>query len=241
MPLGHDDSRVIVRLLDGFDLSSDGESVTLPLASQRLVAFLALRGRPLLRVYVAGSLWLDMGEHRSCANLRSTLWRLRRLEHPVVEATVTHVSLSRTVVVDVHELVRAARRVLDNVGEAADARLDENGLDGDLLPDWYDEWLEPERERLRQLRLHAIETAADRALADGRPAEALDLALCALCGEPLRESAHALVIRGHMTQGNRHDAIRHHRDYAARMTEHGLVPSLEIARLLEHVDAAATR
>ena len=87
------------------------------------------------------------------------------------------------------------------------------------------------------MRLHAIEAAAARALEYGRPAHALDLALAALCGEPLRESAHALAIRGHLIQGNRHDALRHHRDYSARMTEHGLVPSPAIARLLDGVGA----
>jgi DNA-binding SARP family transcriptional activator len=229
---------VVVRLLDGFELSRHGQSVPLPLASQRLVAFVALHGKPLLRLYVAGSLWLDMDERRSCANLRSALWRLRRLGPPVIEASVTHVGLSRTVVVDVHELVRSARSVLD--GEVgAPPRLDGGDLDGDLLPDWYDEWLEPERERLRQLRLHAIEAEAGRALGEGRPADALDLTLGALRGAPLRESLHALAIRGHLAQGNRHDALCHHRGYVQRMGELGLPPSREIARLLENATALA--
>jgi DNA-binding SARP family transcriptional activator len=224
---------VVVRLLDGFEVSHDGESVPLPLASQRLVAFLALHGKPLLRLYVAGSLWLDTDERRSCANLRSTLCRLRRLRAPVVEASVTHVGLARTVVVDVHELVRSARNVLMGAPGPAGPRFDERSLDGELLPDWYDDWLEPERERLHQLRLHAVETEAARALCDGRPADALDLALGALRSAPLRESLHALAIRGHLAQGNRHDAIRHHRGYIQRMAELGLPPSAEIAGLIQ--------
>jgi len=238
---GEDGGRIVVRLLDGFDLSCDGESVSVPLASQRLVAFLALQNRPLLRVYVAGSLWLDANEERSCASLRSALWRLPRPGHPVVEATVTHVGLGQTVVVDVHELVRTARRVLDGTHGVAQERIDERELDGDLLPDWYEDWLEPERERLRQLRLHAIEAAAERALAQGRPAHAVDLALGALRREPLRESLHAIAIRGHLAQGNRHDAIRQHRGHAERMaTNLGLTPSPDIVRLLEEADVLPT-
>src|SRR5690349_7756311 len=107
------ETRVLVQLLDGFKLSCNGTNVPLPLASQRLVAFLALHGRPLLRLYVAGSLWLDAGEERSCANLRSALCRLRRPGRGVIEASATHVGLARTVVVDVNELVAAARRILD--------------------------------------------------------------------------------------------------------------------------------
>lgn len=206
----------------------------LPPASQRLVAFLALHGRPLLRVYVAGSLWLDAGEERSCANLRSALWRLGRPGRGVVEASATHVGLTRTVVVDVHELVTAARRVLD--GEVAG--VDERLLDGELLPDWYEDWLEPERERLRQLRLHALETRARRSLDEGRCGDGIVLALDALRGEPLRESLHALVIRAHLAQGNRADAIRHYRLYSIRLAdEFGLEPSPEIVGLLEAAGA----
>lgn len=236
------ETRIVVRLLDGFDLSCDGQSVPVPLTSQRLVAFLALHDRPLLRLFVAGSLWLDLNEERSCANLRSTLWRLRQPGHQVVETTATHVRLGRTVIVDVHELVRAARRVVDGTDGVTDARVDERKLEGDLLPDWYDEWVEPERERLRQLRLHAIEAAAERALAEDRPAHAVDLALSALRGEPLRESLHVLVIRGHLARGNRSDAIRHHRNHVMRMaTDLGLNPSPDIARMLEEADAVPAR
>jgi len=235
-PPNDSEARVVVRLLDGFDLSYDGESIWMPLASQRLVAFLALHDRSLLRLFVAGSLWLDVNEERSCANLRSTLWRLRQPGHSLVEATATHVRLGRTVIVDVHELVRAARRVVD--GSDDEARADEQKLEGDLLPDWYDEWVEPERERLRQLRLHAVEAAAERALSEDRPAHAVDLALAALRREPLRERLHVVVIRGHLARGNRNDAIRHHRDHVVRMaSELGLTPSPDIARLLEDADA----
>ena len=47
-------------------------------------------------------------------------------------------------------------------------------LDGDLLPDWYDDWLMIERERLRQLRVHALEQLAERAMREGRYGHAID-------------------------------------------------------------------
>ena len=33
---------------------------------------------------------------------------------------------------------------------------------GDLLPDWYDDWLVLERERLRELRVRALERVCER-------------------------------------------------------------------------------
>jgi len=232
---------VELRLLDGFDLARDGQSVPLPLASQRLVAFLALHHRPLLRLYVAGSLWLDMDERRSCANLRSALWQLRRRVPSAVDASVTHVRLGRAVAVDVHELVGSVRGVLDGSQATESALIDELRLGGDLLPDWYDEWLEAERELLRQLRLHAIEAEAGRALLEDRPADALDLAISALRTAPMRESLHELVIRGHLAQGNRHEAMSHHRSYSRRMAHLGLTPSAQITGLLDEATAGAPR
>lgn len=230
--------RVKLQLLGGFELSCDGEPVSVPLASQRLIAFLALHDRPLLRLYVAGALWLDANEARSYANLRSALWRLRKSGHPIVEATVTQIGLASAVVVDVHELVRVARQVLDRPDDALERTFDDGPLGENLLPDWYEEWVDIERERLRQMRLHAVEVAAENALARHRPGRALSLALSALRRDPLRESLHELVIRTHLAEGNRVEAIRHHRGHVVRMeTEFGLGPSPEIVRLLREASA----
>ena len=85
----------------------------------------------------------------------------------------------------------------------ADATKDESRqLEGDLLPDWYDDWLEIERERLRQLRVHALEHLGEHALRRGRFGAAIDRALAAIAADPLRESAHRLLIRAYIAEGN---------------------------------------
>ena len=58
-------------LLNAFELVCHDVPVALPMSAQRLVAFLALHNRLLLRSFVAGSLWLDTPEERAHANLRS--------------------------------------------------------------------------------------------------------------------------------------------------------------------------
>lgn len=60
------DEHVSLSLLDAFELRCDGEPVSLPPSAQRL---LALHDRPLLRPYVAGTLWLDTPDERASANL----------------------------------------------------------------------------------------------------------------------------------------------------------------------------
>jgi DNA-binding SARP family transcriptional activator len=157
-------SEVRLSLIDGFELRYDGKVVRLPLGTQRLVAYLALRDRSLLRVHVAGT--SDRREQeRSCANLRSALWRLRGPAHAAVEATPSHVGLSREVVVDVHEVMALARGLLEPADGDDDRPVERSQLSGDLLPDWYDDWVLIERERLRQLRVHALERIAERARA----------------------------------------------------------------------------
>ena len=225
--------QVRLTLLDGFELTHGQERVSLPLGAQRLVAFLALHDRPLLRIHVAGALWLDATEERSCANLRSALWRLRQPGCAIVEATSTHVGLSHEVVVDVRELVGAARRLLDGIDEPDLADLEEARRAGELLPDWYDDWLHTERERIRQLRLHAIEQFAERLLDAGRYGQVFDLLLGALRRDPLRESSHRLLLRAHLAEGNSSEAIRHYRAYRDRLkADLGLEPSPRIVELL---------
>jgi DNA-binding SARP family transcriptional activator len=104
---------------------------------------------------------------------------------------------------------------------------------GDLLPGWYDDWVLLERERIRQLQLHVLELATHELLRSGRYAAALDLALTALQMEQTRESAHRLVIRVHLAEGNAGEAWRQYercRDVLAR--ELGVAPSEQLRAML---------
>jgi DNA-binding SARP family transcriptional activator len=206
-----------VELLRGFTLHCHGEQVFLPLSSQRLVAFLALRDHPLLRIHIATTLWPDSTEERSVANLRSALWRLRGGGCLLVEASVGHLRLFPSVQVDYHQVTRRARSLLDPSAALVVDDLDEESFAGDLLPDWYDDWVVIERERHRQLRLHALESAAERLIAAGRYGQAIQAALLAVGEEPLRESAHRTVVRAQLAQGNLGEAILHYRRYRSAL------------------------
>src|SRR5262245_47195757 len=146
-------------LLGGFDLRQGDRQIGLPLSTQRRVAFLALPRRALQRVFVAGTLWLDSSQDGANASLRTALWRLRRLGCHLVDATATHLALSGSVAVDVHEVTAAAARVTGE-GSTDERREDRDVLvvADELLPDWYDDWVVLDRERFRQIRLHALET-----------------------------------------------------------------------------------
>jgi DNA-binding SARP family transcriptional activator len=227
-------THVRLTLIDSFELRFDDKPARLPLSSQRLVAYLALRERPLLRIHVAGTLWLHSSENRSYANLRTALWRLGGSRHAVVEATTSHVGLSRAVVVDARRVAALARGALEHPEQAGE--LEWSQLDGDLLPDWYDDWVLVERERLRQLRLHALERLADHAIGQAEYGRAIDIALTAINADPLRESAHRVLIRAHVAEGNSSLAIRQYREYCRIVREQlELGPSRELRELVSTI------
>ncbi len=102
----------------------------------------------------------------------------------------------------------------------------------------YEDWVLRERERLRQLRLHALEELGLHLLLRERFGEAVDVALRALAAEPLRESANRLLIRIHLAEGNRIEARRHYDRYAELLlTELGELPGDAVTGLLPRASA----
>src|SRR5438045_5931805 len=97
------DRAVRLALLNAFELVCDGDPVTLPLSAQRLLAFVALKRRPVQRLHAAGSLWSNTSDRRAGASLRSALWRLHHSGHCLVEADGQRLRLSSCVRVDLHE------------------------------------------------------------------------------------------------------------------------------------------
>lgn len=225
---------VSLSLVDGFALRCDGREVRLPLSAQRVLAFVSLHGRPLLRAYVAGTLWIDTTDERAGASLRSSLWRLNRQGHRLIEASGTHLRLAPEVDVDVRHALGLAHRLLDGTATTHDLARAEERLGGELLPDWYDEWLVFERERFRQLGLHALEALATRLIEMGELGRALEAALVAVRTEPLRESAHRVLICVHLAEGNRSEAVRQFELCTLLLHERlGIEPSPQLASLLQ--------
>jgi DNA-binding SARP family transcriptional activator len=223
-------------LLGGFELRCAGREVAVSRSGQRLVALLALQGRPLERLWVAGTLWLDAPEERAGASLRSALWRL---PHPggatVIEASATHLRLACDVDVDVHQLAARAER-LEFPSADLDLDLTPSALARDLLPDWYEDWVVLERERFRQLRLHALEALCAHLTRAGRFGAAVQAGLAAVAGEPLRESAHRSLIQVHLAAGNPGEAVRQYRVYRRLLADElALEPSAAIRGMVEQL------
>jgi DNA-binding SARP family transcriptional activator len=229
-----------VMLLDGFSLDVPGEAgraatECLPPGVQRLVALLCLSGR-VSRTATAGQLWPDVSEGHAHGSLRSALWRLHRAAPGVVDVSGDALCLATGVRVDVLELSDWAQRVIASPAGVVDLAVPEAALGGDLLPGWYDDWVLVERERLHQLRLHALEAVAAGLAVHGRHWEALQVAYAAVRAEPLRESAHRTIVRVHLAEGNLTEAVRAYDLFRTMLADElGVLPSEQMTRLVRDV------
>ncbi len=233
-----------LRLMQGFELTREGRPVSLPVTAQRVLAFLAVTGRPLMREYVAGVLWPDSTEAHASGSLRSALWRLHGHANGTIVSAGPTLSLALRVQVDFHQAIDRAHRLLDagatdldvdgpGAGDDLDSVAYPQSFSFELLPDWYDEWLVSERERLRQLQLHALEQMSARLRCRQSYGQAVEAAQLAIAFEPTRESARRALIEAHIAEGNLAAAIREFmrfRDLLER--ELGVEPSPMITALL---------
>lgn len=229
-----------LRLLDGFHLDHDGQAMRVPQSARRLLAFLGVHGRT-GRIEIAGTLWPEVVETKAHASLRTVLWRLHRLAPGAMVSGRETLALTPAVSVDVSSFVAAARRVLAS-GDAPE-RESAAGADGspvppltamgELLPGWYEDWVLFERERLRQLHMHALEALAARLTQARRYSEAIEAALAAVRLEPLRESATRALISAYLAENNVVEAVRRFESFRNELTnELGALPTPDLERLV---------
>ncbi|QIZ35247.1 SARP family transcriptional regulator [Saccharopolyspora sp. ASAGF58] len=226
-------------LLGGWDLHADGEDVAMSSSGQRLLAFLALRGRT-QRDRLAGILWPESDEQSALANLRTTLWRVRQRVQGAVISTSHELQLAPLVTLDVDGLVAAGRYLAHQDSTESPADCAEIGRDlarhAPLLPGWYDDWVLTERERLLQLQVHALEVAAERLVQSRHLAAALEIAQAATEVEPFRETAHCAVVKVLLQQANPAQAVRHYQRYERLLDrELGIEPSPNLRDLVRPV------
>ena len=212
-----------LRLLGCWQLLCNGQATAVGARQQRLIAALALVGQR-SRSYLAGLLWPESPERQASGSLRATLFKVRHQLPGLLDDGIDPVSLSTEVAVDVQALRRSAEAARTGIGIGAG--IAEKLFSAELLPGWYDDWVVFQQERLREVRISALEAIARHHLGTDDPAAAVAAAMHAAAIEPLRESAHALMIRGQIHAGNAAGAHRTLEDFRRRLRdEMGLEPS----------------
>jgi DNA-binding SARP family transcriptional activator len=221
-----------LKMLPAFDLILDGTPMSLPVRAQRLIALLAVGEGAMPRSVAAERLWPDVVNARAFSSLRATLWGLARAPWSPVIVDGEILMLDRAVESDLNCARALATVVLD--GTAAQVEVDcVQRLSCDLLPSWSDEWLTVERERYRQLRLHALDRLCVMNAEQGHFASAIMAGLVSVSSDPTRESAHRALMRAHLLEGNPSEAIRQYHAYVRIVrSELGIGASARMERLL---------
>lgn len=196
------------QLFGDFQLACDGATVNglSPARLQSLLAYLALHHTtPQPRRYLAFLLWPDSIEAQARTNLRHLLHQLRKTwpeaDHFLgADAQTVRWQPNSACVLDVADFEWAIGAGLFREAVAL--------YTGDLLPQCYDDWIFPERERLRQMFIGALEQLARRCEHEGDHRSAIGYAQRLLQLEPLREETHRRLIRLHALNGDRAAALR---------------------------------
>jgi DNA-binding SARP family transcriptional activator len=221
-----------LNLLGAWRLRCGGNTLTVASREQRLIACVGLLGCR-HRSFLAGLLWPKSSETQAAGNLRTTVWCISHAFPHLLRAGADTLELDESVRVDVAALQRHVARM----HAQPEAQIPESYLDhlsrAELLPGWYDDWVIFEQERLRQMRLSALELMARQHLAAGEPGDAVIAALSAAGIEPLRESAHLLLVQAHLAAGNRAAAVRAYTMFASRLeSELSVTPSDQLSDLV---------
>lgn len=211
--------------------------------TQGLVAYLALNtDMPVTRDRLTALFWGDRFADQARQSLRQAIAKLKRTFGPVSDAAILtehdRVGFNPDVVdVDVDRFASLAQDASPAaVAEAVDM------LRGTVLDGLYgqqaefDDWIVSERQRLGNLSLKVLESAAALALQAGDTDAALNHARRIVGMEPLRDAGQAVLIRILAQQGERAAAVQQFNAYAELLDrELGVGPGHELTQLMEEV------
>jgi len=209
---------VELEILDRFRLRAGTSDVDVPPRSAMVLGYLAIRDRPVRRSVVADALWPALTERRALAGLRSAIYRLHQpAPGPIVRTRGESLELVPWLHVDLRDAIILARDLATTDRLPTSIERVIGVLGRELLPDWEQDWIEPEREHFRQLRLRALDALAERLITAGRHAEAVEVAQTALAIEPLSETAERALIEAFVDEGNEALAVREYETFRRRL------------------------
>lgn len=209
-----------VHLFGDFRLYHDGKLVSYILQArlQSLLAYLLIhRASPQSRQKLAFLFWPDTAESQARTNLRQLLHHLKRVlpaadQFLQIETNTLQWQPKAAYSFDVAEFEQDLAQAVANEGypEAEILALESavKRYGGDLLPGCYDDWILPERERLHQSFMGALERLILLTEAQRDYQTAIGFAERLLRRDPLHESTYRRLMRLHALNGDRASALR---------------------------------
>ena len=200
---------------------------------QSLLTYLVLhRHAPQSRTQLAYVFWPDSTESQAHTNLRNLLHKVRKVLPNVDSALymdrhIVQWRINATWTLDVLDFECAIARA-DKAEQAEDHFAQRLALEqavrvyaGDLLPDCYDEWILPERNRLSQLFLDVLERLSRLLEQEGDYTKAISTAQRLLRHDPLHEATYRHLMRLYASSGNQTAVVRTYQN-CSTILEHEL-------------------
>ena len=241
-----------IHLLGSFHLVFDGKPVK-GLDSPRLQSFLSYllihREAPQPRQQLAFLFWPDSNESQARTNLRNMLFKLREAFPEVDDFLEINQQTLWWKPDPIYQLdvdrFQSAVDQTDRTGSGKDQKAHRDALiaatelyTGDLLPSCYDDWIQPERERLRQAYLSLVEELSGIQEAEGNLNDAILQSRKLLRLDPLSESYYQQLIRLYAAKGDKARAVRtYHQCVEVLERELGLDPTGKTQRLYRELMA----
>lgn len=220
-----------LRLLGSFELriphGADTTASPLEPDERRLLALLAMSTSPRPAGELAALLWPGRDRDTALGTLAGVCDSLGDLVTEVTGGPVTGLRLAEGLDVDVQRALELLRAWEQQRCAATFPAADEliGLLSRDLLPGWTDEWVQPERERFRRVRMHALESLCRRLTDVGRHEPAIRAGQLVVTTDPLRESARRALIEAHLAAGSVSEAMHQYEAFLENCAKLGIVPA----------------
>jgi len=197
-----------------------------------------------LKEQIGEVFWPDRSPAKMHSAFHATLFRLRRALFPdcvILESEHYRLNPEIECWYDVEEF----KHLLD---EAERARADSTKVQfyqraitlykGNYLPQIYSDWCVPERERLRERYLRAVDSLAAIYIRQGKYDQAIVLCQRALIADPYREAVYRRLMECAALAGDRAAAVRYYQQCVRMLEEDvGVEPMPETRALYEQIIA----
>lgn len=229
---------LVVQLFGHFRLSMGGEPLPFnaPPKTLPLLAYLLLhRNGPVPRQSLSFLLWPDETEETARANLRRHLHWLRQSLPAPAESRPWLLNDAKSLQWNLEANYRLDVAEFERLSAAEDGLLQAVELyQGDLLSDFYDDWILNERERLRERFFECLNRLVQRYRLQRAYPQAIAFARQWLTHDPLREDVLRQLMALRYEAGDRAGAIEEYETFRQRLyAELGVGPMVETIALFE--------